>query len=267
VTAAEPGDVVMLEMQTGDPNDPNDTDWGPAELEATVWLIVNSATDTEIIVVAAAGNGDQDLDSAEYDYYMGRGDSGAIIVGAGTADTSHDRLPFSTYGSRLNLQGWGESVVTLGYGDLAIIGDDENQMYTDTFSGTSSATPMVTSAVVAVQGLAVEAIGRRLDPWEMRELLVLTGIPQGSGGHIGPIPDVLAAGQAVDTIPGTWVDFEYSGPEVGTFLYPYNSLLEGVTAVTPGGTLAFKPGSTLEPTTISRAMTLRAVGGAVTIGS
>lgn len=159
----------------------------------SVWTLTRSATDSGIIVVAAAGNGNQDLDGAAYTEYRDRGDSGAIIVGAGLPDTNHDKETFSTYGLRVNVQGWGRRVITLGYGEYANYGVDDRQTYTSRFAGTSSASPFVASAAAALQSLAEAELGYRLTPAEMRELLIDTGIPQGSGGHIGPFPNMAAA--------------------------------------------------------------------------
>jgi hypothetical protein len=64
-----------------------------------------------------------------------------------------------------------------------------------------------------------------------------------------------------------WVDFAYSGTEEhGCYEHPYNTLGEGVTKVPDGGTLIFKPGSTLETRTINQHITLDAHGGTVRIG-
>ncbi len=190
IASVDAGDVVMLEMQTVQWG----TNYGPAELDAAVWTVVRSATDAGIIVAGAAGNGTQNLDSSTYSTYRSWGDSGAIIVGAGSSNTSHNTLYYSTYGSRVNVQGWGENVFTLGYGSYAQHGGDKNQRYTHVFNGTSSATPIVAGSILALQSLAVEQLGRRLSPGEMRDLLIETGTPQGSGGHIGPLPNVRVAG-------------------------------------------------------------------------
>jgi len=183
------GDVVLLEMQTQYYGD----NYGPAELDPAVWTVVNAGTDAGVVVVGAAGNGNQNLDSGTYQEYLDRGDSGAIIVGAGSSNTSHNKLGFSTYGSRVNVQGWGENVFTLGYGWYAAYGGDPLQYYTNGFSGTSSASPFVASACVALQGLCEDLYGVRMSSVELRQLLIDTGIPQGSGGHIGPFPDMVAA--------------------------------------------------------------------------
>ena len=65
-----------------------------------------------------------------------------------------------------------------------------------------------------------------------------------------------------------WVDFTFNGtPEIGTFNNPYNTLAEGRDAVYAGGTLKLKgPRSSPATITISKAMTLQAVGGPATIG-
>jgi hypothetical protein len=191
ITSMRAGDIVMLEMQAI--VNGNDRMLAPVEFEPAVWQLVKSATAAGIIVVAAAGNGAQDLDGPIYEEYRSRGDSGAIIVGAGSADIAHSPLSFSTYGSRVNLQGWGQNVFTTGGGDYATIGGDKNQQYTAGFNGTSSATPIVAGSVAAVQSYAESALNRRLSPLEMRNLLIATGTPQGSGVHIGPLPNVAKA--------------------------------------------------------------------------
>lgn len=208
VASAAPGDVVMLEMQAifrpgGD--------YGPAEVDPNVYEVVRTATDAGIIVVAAAGNGDEDLDGEWYqENWLNWGDSGAILVGAGDSTTHHKPLYFSSHGSRVNLQGWGVNVFTLGYGDAGELGDDINQAYT-LFSGTSSATPMVASAVLLVQDFVVSHGLEPLDAWEMRDLLAATGIPQGGDDIIGPLPNVAAALQALDGDGDDFITPEFGG--------------------------------------------------------
>lgn len=145
------GDVVIYEMQTEGANaTTTSSNYVPAEYSQTVWNLTKAATDLGVIVVAAAGNGNQNLDAPEYTNYTNRGNSGAIIVGAGSPTTTHFKLSFSTYGSRVDLQGWGMNVISSGYGDHSIIGGDFNQQYT-MFSGTSAATPIVASCVAVLQ--------------------------------------------------------------------------------------------------------------------
>ncbi len=192
VADADEGDIVMLEMQdTGAGGN-----YGPAEYVLSVWTVVKTATDGGVIVVGAAGNGSENLGSAAYQAYRNRGDSGAILVGAG--DTSRARQAFSSYGARINLQGWGGGVATTGYGGLTY-GNDPNQKYTFGFNGTSSATPIVVSAVALVQSVAIEILQRRLSPLEIRTLLVSTGRAQTGDltRPIGPLPNLAAAVQSL----------------------------------------------------------------------
>ncbi len=189
------GDVVLLEMQTGGCDD----GLAPAETNPDVFTLVELARDAGIVVVAAAGNGSVDLDGGCYpDAYGVWGDSGAIIVGAGTADSAHSALSFSTHGERVSLQGWGTGVFTLGYGNILGLSDPSNQTYTTSFGGTSSASPIVASAAVLVQDFAIQLSGGPLDPLVLRELLISTGRAQGSGKPIGPLPDVQAAMRSLD---------------------------------------------------------------------
>lgn len=191
------GDVVLLEMQTTGAGG----GFGPAELDPSIFAVVKAGTSAGVVVVAAAGNGAQNLDGAPYASYMAKGDSGAILVGAGSASLAHVTLGFSTYGSRVNLQGWGESVFSMGYGDFASYGGDKNQRYTGSFNGTSSASPFVASACLILQQVAVQRSGARMAPAALRALLLATGTAQGAGGHIGPLPNLRAA---IDAIPAPW---------------------------------------------------------------
>jgi subtilisin family serine protease len=97
------------------------------------------------------------------------------------------------------VQAWGWHVTTLGYGD-AQGGRSQSRWYTLRFSGTSSASPIVTGVVACIQGRAkVVRAGRPLTPKQVRNLLIRTGTPQEAGPgvplseHIGPQPDLPKA--------------------------------------------------------------------------
>lgn len=228
------GDVVLLEMQTGGAGG----GLGPAELNGAVFTVVKAGTDAGVVVVGAAGNGAQDLDAPAYAGYLAQGDSGAIIVGAGSANSNHSMLSFSTFGSRVNVQGWGTSVFTLGYGGFAQYGGDKNQRYTSSFNGTSSASPFVAAACAILQSEAKALFGVPLASQQLRQLLIDTGTPQGGGGHVGPLPDLEAALLALpflDTFPAEWSDL--GGGLAGVNGVP---ALEGEGTLFPGSTVKLK---------------------------
>merc|ERR1740122_379761 len=158
VSKMRAGDVVLLEMQTGSP-------YGPAELTQSIWDIVKMGSDAGVVIVAAAGNGKANLDSSNYASYRARGDSGSIIVGAGTP--SHSKASFSTYGSRVDVQAWGDwTVMTSGYGECTGFSGSSTpgSRYTNTFAGTSSA-----SAITAA-GLTLFHLGHCgswAHPWHL----------------------------------------------------------------------------------------------------
>ncbi|MCL2290243.1 MAG: S8 family peptidase [Bacteroidetes bacterium] len=192
---SDEGDVIIYEMQTGGWND----QYVPAEYNNVVWDLTKAASDAGIIIVAAAGNGNQNLDASVYYEYMARGNSGAIIVGAGSPNLAHAPLWFTTYGSRVDVQGWGIDVFTSGYGDEMQIGGDFNQNYT-LFSGTSSATPIVASCVIVLQSYYYSLTGRYMTSKKMRDLLVFTGTPQTGNRHIGPLPNMKKAIEKIDNM-------------------------------------------------------------------
>jgi hypothetical protein len=87
-----------------------------------------------------------------------------------------------------------ENVMTTGYGDHAkLAGADDKQWYTNSFSGTSSASPIVTGAVAVIEGILHAAGQDPMKPADLRKLLVDTGTAQGGSNHIGPLPDLRAA--------------------------------------------------------------------------
>ena len=63
-----------------------------------------------------------------------------------------------------------------------------------------------------------------------------------------------------------WVDFDYSGTEIGTAIEPFNTLAEGVDAVTPGGTIRIKAGVSGEILEITKAVRIEAPEGEARIG-
>ncbi|MBS4040513.1 MAG: S8 family peptidase [Flavobacteriales bacterium] len=203
IQASVAGDIIVYEMQTGGVG--VSTNYVPAEFNQVIWDLTKAATDAGIIVVAAAGNGNQNLDHPDYANYMNRGNSGAIIVGAGTADILHNRIWYSTFGNRVDVQGWGVNVQTSGFNSINQthqFGGDFNQSYR-TFSGTSSATAMIGPTVALLLQLYKNLNNNQLLTGEqLRNLMQQTGIAQGTGttGNIGPFPNLLAAANHIQTL-------------------------------------------------------------------
>ena len=197
---SRPGDIILIELHRPGPNANGSGQFGFIALEwwPDDYAAIRYASNKGVIVVEAAGNGSQNLEDAVYDrrpanfpsdwsnpFRRGKRDSGAVLVGAGappegTHGRNHgpdrSRLGFSNYGALIDAQGWGREVTTTAYGDLQ--GGNENLWYTDRFSGTSSASPIVVGALACVQG-TLRAKGRiPLTPARARNLLRRTGSPQ-----------------------------------------------------------------------------------------
>ena len=208
------GDVILIELQAPGPNNK----YVAMQYWDDVFSAIVVATAKGITVVEAAANGNENFDLPIFNNTGLQKDSGAIVVGAGIPPSNaldfdgsggfgpayqnigvpRSRIWFSDYGKIVNVQGWGFHVTTLAYGDLQ--GDaSENKWYTLRFSGTSSASPIVTGAVACIQGRSKAKNGAPLSPAKVRQILMNSGTPQEPGPgvplsqRIGPLPNLAKA--------------------------------------------------------------------------
>jgi hypothetical protein len=224
------GDIILIELHRPGPrhNFAGRSDqlgyiaveWWPDDYAAILY-----AVNKGVIVVEAAGNGAENLSDALYNtrpagfpaswrnpFNTANPTSNAVVVGAGapppgTHGRNHgpdrSRLGFSNYGARVDVQGWGREVTTCGYGDLQG-GLNEDFWYTDTFSGTSSASPIVVGALGSIQGRLRNRSKALLTPTTARNLLRTTGSPQQDAPgrpatqRIGNRPNLRQAFAALD---------------------------------------------------------------------
>jgi subtilase family protein/uncharacterized protein DUF5648 len=244
-----PGDIILIELHRPGPRATGvgqqgfiAIEWWPDDYDAIRYAIGRG-----VVVVEAAGNGAEDLDAAVYDapaagfpsnwsnpFRRGVRDSGAILVGAGAPPPGthgrdwgpdRSRLDFSNFGSAVDAQGWGREVTTTGYGDLQS-GVSEDSWYSDQFSGTSSASPIVVGALGCVQGAMRTGGGPPLTPAAARNLLRTTGSVQVDGPgrpvtqRIGNRPNLR---QALGPAVGLSVPLQrYWNPQVTDHFYTTN---------------------------------------------
>lgn len=195
------GDIILIELHRPGPNSTGAGQFGFIAIEwwPDDFAAIRYAINKGVIVVEAAGNGSQNLDAAVYNnrpagfptgwrnpFNPANPTSGAVVVGAGapppgTHGRNHgpdrSRLGFSNYGRRVDCQGWGREVTTTAYGDLQG-GTNEDLWYTDTFSGTSSASPIVVGALACAQGVLRNQGGQTLTPARAITALRASGSPQ-----------------------------------------------------------------------------------------
>lgn len=220
-----PGNIILLEIHLPGPRcqfHERDDQLGYIAVEwwPHIFTAIAYATSLGVIVIEAAGNGAEDLDDPIYNtpaqgfpsswrnpFNPANAQCGAIVCGAGApppgthgrdlygADRS--RLDFSNYGSRIDAQGWGREVTTTCAPDSAdLYNGGPNACYTDGFSGTSSASPVIVGVTAAAQGMLLASGKPLLTPASVRDLLRETGSPQQDGPsgpttqRIGNRPDL-----------------------------------------------------------------------------
>ncbi len=208
IAAMSAGEILLIELQTG---------FKPIEITDANLDAIRLASALGIIVVEAAGNGNTDLDAwttAGGLHRLNRTsadfvDSGSIMVGAAVSSVPHDRWAYSNYGSRIDCFAWGENVTSTGYGDLDDGGGNADLEYTNTFQGTSSASPIIVSAAALVQSRYMSISGSILSPMQMRQLLSnpATGTAQGAGvaGAIGVMPNLALIVPSMGLMPDVYL--------------------------------------------------------------
>jgi hypothetical protein len=221
LNASRSGDIILIEQQVS--YSQTDTSSCPPEWDNGVLSVVQISTANGRIVIETAGNGAQNLDdTSRFGTRFNRNieDSAAIYVGAGSP-TAHTARTDTNYGSRLDAQGWGDFIVTLGYGDLFFPEGDVRQSYTSAFGGTSGASPIVTGAASILQAIRRARGLPDLTSQQMRSALVVGATPQGAGVTIGPLPNLR---NAIAAIPLTPPVITATGSASGTVTIAWNAL-------------------------------------------
>lgn len=192
------GDVLLLEAQSS--YEGYRDKYLPVEVQPDVFDAIRTGTDKGIVIIEAGANGWNDLDefkNKDGKQVLNRNskdfkDSGAIMVGAALSTVPHGRSWFSNYGSRIDVYGWGQNVDTTS----ADPNNSAKNLYTSSFNGTSSASPIIAGAAVSIQSIAKEHLGHPYKPSELRDILnnPNTGTKSGEPSYdrIGILPDLKA---------------------------------------------------------------------------
>jgi hypothetical protein len=134
------------------------------------------------------------------------------------------------------------------------------------FYGTSASAPHLA-------GICALMLDRNplLTPAQVQAALAAEALDRGEPGFdfvFGHgLVDALEAVTGVPDPTGVWVDFAYTGYEVGTEAQPFDTLAEGVAAAQEGGKVFVKAGSSSETIDINKEVEIVAVGGEFRIGA
>jgi hypothetical protein len=168
-------------------------------------------------------------------FVVGGPDSGAVMVGAGYgwtqaflnppppgAQPDRSRDNFSNFGSRLDVQAWGENIVTTGYSVCDQFGTvATNNCYTSSFSGTSGASAIIAGVVAQTQGI-LKAAGRRpLNSQEFRALFKNPSVGHPQTDAIGmPVIERIGQRPDMDLLPPVALAMAALPPVVGPITRP-----------------------------------------------
>ncbi|MEM9215228.1 MAG: S8 family serine peptidase [Cyanobacteria bacterium P01_F01_bin.150] len=195
------GDVLTLEVQRANL---------PVEVDEADAIAIQQAIDLGIIVIEAAGNGDQDLRNHPA-FSDGEAPTEAILVAASMIMEISDSGPAghtqwtdpgpegsgqgSNYGSFIHCFAPGERVSTAS---AQVDGIRNPAGYTDNFGGTSAATAIIAGVALVTQSMHVAMNKPRLNHYQMKAILsdsalgtkaLLTSPP------IGSMPDLRKISQ------------------------------------------------------------------------
>ena len=203
------GDVLILEGQiasnlsgTGECTSTNQDGCVPMEWSQANFDAIQTATQNGVIVIEAAGNGDNNLDDNIYLNRFNRNtrDSGAFLIAATNSTANIQRSIFSNHGTRIDFNAWGQNVAAAGLYGNTLFNGGANRTYSDGFAGTSSASPIVAGAVASLQGYAIATMGQALTVEQVRDILTNTGVPEPASQQVGVRPNLA---QAIPAASGT----------------------------------------------------------------
>ena len=200
---ANPGDIVVIEHQVYEPEPSTSRRYGPLELAPADFAAIQLLTAKEVIVIEAAGNGDEWSERIDLDTWPevsvnppynpaspGFLNSRAIIVSAAMRPAGLgsplEVAPYWTLGARVDCFAWGRAVYTCWHD-----GSASRNVY-NLCNDTSAATAIVAGAAILMQQQAHNK-GATLSVNRMRQLLTDAGntpAPPGYANRIGVMPNL-----------------------------------------------------------------------------
>jgi hypothetical protein len=233
------GDVLLMEVSY--PGDPLHICSESSPVEAVFpmsampdWFdVFKILSGNGIIVVETGANFGVNLDASCLGRRFDRTfrDSGSVLVGGfvggngytgcgttGPAANAWAGTGFSNFGSRFDAAAWASCIVAA---NGAANTPTENESYGTNYGGTSGAGPIITSAILSLQGIQKARNGRVFNPFQIRSLIKNFGTPSADVlRNVGWQPDMKK------TIDWMLADYDGDGVQNGTELSLQTTLID-----------------------------------------
>jgi serine protease len=202
----------------------------PPEYDPGVKAAIEAGVAEGMHYFIIAGNGCVDLDNAVFGTtFDWSTDTGSVIVGASESALSgdgHNPACFTSFGERVTSYAWGENIFSSGYGTAHSGSAGLDERYTNSFGGTSGATPIVAGCAGVMNNIwRDQNSGENIGTSAMRDWLQLNATPCNTALEIGVMPDlhgILAPD--LQPFPQSWAESIIASNVTGDYLIPDNLL-------------------------------------------
>lgn len=183
----KPGDIVGINCGFDIYNKTtNETIEYPITLYRYMKYRINKLINNGVIVVAAAGNGNNNMSADNYDNVYVKN-----LILAGAIDINKEKAYYSNYNHpNLIASTMSNNLITLGFGDLYYNFITQSN-YTSIYTGTSASTPIITAVIASLQSYVKKHFNKILIAEDVVNLIKTNTVKTESVGYVIDMVNML----------------------------------------------------------------------------